>query len=92
LYHDLKVDVLLVGHHGSRTSTHPDFIAHIQPLISIISAQNSVYGHPHLETLRTLQQYQSNVIQLEHLGDVSIYIFRWFKVILSSEGGFAIIR
>jgi competence protein ComEC len=92
LYHNLNVDVLLVGHHGSRTSTHPDFIAHIRPLLSVISAQNSVYGHPHVETLRTLQKHQSMIIELEKHGDVSIYILPWFKVVLSSAGGFAIMK
>ncbi len=92
LYHNLSVDVLLVGHHGSRTSTHPDFIAHIKPTLSIISAQNSIYGHPHVETLRTLQKHQSMILELEKHGDVSIYILPWFKVVLSSAGGFAIMR
>lgn len=92
LYHNLTVDVLLVGHHGSRTSTHPDFIAHIKPTLSIISAQNSIYGHPHVETLRTLQKHQSTIVELENHGDVSIYILPWFKVVLSSAGGFAIMR
>jgi competence protein ComEC len=92
MYHDLRTDVLLVGHHGSRTSTHPDFIAHIQPILSIISAQQSIYGHPHRETLRTLQKHQSTIVELEKHGDVSIYILPWFKVVLSSAGGFAIMR
>lgn len=91
-YHDFTVDVLLVGHHGSRTSTHPDFIAHIKPTLSIISAQNSVYGHPHIETLRTLQKHQSMILELEKHGDVRIYILPWFKVVLSSAGGFAIMN
>lgn len=91
-YHDFTVDVHLVGHHGSRTSTHPDFVAHIKPTLSIISAQNSVYGHPHIETLRTLQKHQSMIIELEKHGDVRIYILPWFKVVLSSAGGFVIMK
>ena len=92
MYHDLRTDVLLVGHHGSKTSTHPDFIAHVQPTLSIISAQQSIYGHPHSETLRTLQKHQSTIAELEKHGDISIYILPWFKVVLSSAGGFAIMR
>jgi competence protein ComEC len=92
MYHDLRIDILLVGHHGSRTSTHPDFIAHVRPTLSIISAQQSIYGHPHNETLRTLQKHQSTIVELEKHGDVSIYILPWFKVVLSSAGGFAIMR
>jgi competence protein ComEC len=92
LYHDLKVDVLLAGHHGSKTSTHPDFLAHINPKLVIISAQSSIYGHPHKETLRTLFKHQVLSYQLEEVGDLSIYCFPWFNLVLSSGGGFAIMR
>lgn len=91
-YLDLKVDVLLVGHHGSRTSTHPNFISHLQPSLAIISAHSSLYGHPHRETLRTLQQFQVPFLENEHAGDISIYILPWFKLVLSSQGGFAIMK
>lgn len=91
-YLNLKADVLLVGHHGSKTSSHPDFIAHIKPSLAIISAHSSFYGHPHRETLRTLQQFQVPHLETEHVGDISIYILPWFKLVLSSDGGFAIMR
>jgi competence protein ComEC len=92
MYHDLKVDVLLAGHHGSKTSTHPDFLSHINPKLVIISAQSSIYGHPHKETLRTLHKQQVISYQLEKEGDISIYCFPWFNLVLSSGGGFAIMR
>lgn len=92
MYHDLKVDVYLAGHHGSRTSSHPDFLAHIDPKLVIISAQSSMYGHPHKETLRTLFKQQIMSYQLEQVGDISIYSLPWFNLVLSSGGGFAIMR
>jgi competence protein ComEC len=91
-YHQLKVDVYLAGHHGSKTSSHPDFIAHINPKVVIISAHSSIYGHPHQKTLRTFSKQQVLSYQLEHVGDISIYCFPWFNLVLSSGGGFAIMR
>jgi competence protein ComEC len=92
MYHDLKVDVLLAGHHGSKTSTHPDFLSHIDPKLVIISAQSSIYGHPHQETLRTLHKQQVLSYQIEKEGDIILYCFPWFNLVLSSGGGFAIMR
>uniref|UniRef100_UPI000B098068 DNA polymerase III subunit delta n=1 Tax=Lacticaseibacillus camelliae TaxID=381742 RepID=UPI000B098068 len=52
----LEVDMLKVGHHGSKTSSAPEFIQQIKPKLALISAGvNNRYGHPHQETLTTLQ-------------------------------------
>lgn len=49
------VDILKVGHHGSRTSSDKTFIDKIKPKYSMISAgKNNRYGHPHKETLQNL--------------------------------------
>ena len=50
------VDVLKIGHHGSRSSTTPGFIRSVIPEWGVISAGlNSQYGHPHEEVLQTLE-------------------------------------
>ena len=49
------IDVLKVGHHGSRNSTSSGFLDLIQPEIGIISAGlDSQYGHPHREVVDRL--------------------------------------
>jgi competence protein ComEC len=51
----LDSDVLKVGHHGSRTSSAPEFIQAVSPAYAVISAGvDNPYGHPHPETLATL--------------------------------------
>lgn len=53
--HDLRTDVIKLGHHGSKTSSAPKFLQAIKPKIAIISAgRNNRYHHPHAETLKTL--------------------------------------
>lgn len=51
----LSVDVLKVAHHGSNTSTDPEFIEWINPSFAFISAGvNNRYGHPTKEVIETL--------------------------------------
>ena len=59
----VEVDVLKVGHHGSRTATSPEFLEAIQPEYGVISAGlNSQYGHPHTETLEALNAAEVQVL------------------------------
>lgn len=52
----LKSDVLLVGHHGSSTSTTNKFLKAVSPIYAIISCEKgNSYGHPHVETLQKLK-------------------------------------
>ena len=53
---NLNCDVLKVGHHGSYSSCHKDFIKETSPKFAVISvgAANS-YGHPHKETIAKLK-------------------------------------
>ena len=50
-----NVDVLKVGHHGSKTSSSKEFINKINPKYSIISVgKNNRYGHPEKQVLDNL--------------------------------------
>ena len=50
-----NIDVLKVGHHGSRTSSGKNFIDEVNPKYSIISVgKNNVYNHPNEEVLNNL--------------------------------------
>lgn len=59
----LRADVLKVGHHGSRTSTTPAFVAAVDPRVAIVSAgAANRYGHPHAEVTRRLQEARARVV------------------------------
>ncbi|MBE6160742.1 MAG: DNA internalization-related competence protein ComEC/Rec2 [Firmicutes bacterium] len=51
------IDVLKVGHHGSKTSSSKEFIDEIDPKYSVISVgKNNRYGHPNKEALENLKE------------------------------------
>ena len=54
-YNINNIDVLKVGHHGSKTSSEDSFINEINPKYSIISVgKKNRYGHPNKEVLNNL--------------------------------------
>ena len=56
-YNLSKIDVLKVGHHGSKTSSSVEFINDINPKYFIISVgKNNRYGHPNREILDNLKE------------------------------------
>lgn len=54
-YNLSDIDVLKVGHHGSKTSSSIEFIDEINPKYGVISVgKNNRYGHPNKEVLDNL--------------------------------------
>jgi len=67
----VDVDVLKVGHHGSKTSSAEEFIKAVSPEIAVVSAgRDNSYGHPHPETLAILEKYGINVLRTDLNGDI----------------------
>ena len=68
---ELDVDVLKVGHHGSKTSSSELFISSVSPAYAIISAgKNNRYGHPHQEILERLRAAGSVILRTDLDGRV----------------------
>ncbi len=54
-YNINNIDILKVGHHGSKTSSSKEFINIMNPKYSIISVgRNNIYHHPNKEVLNNL--------------------------------------
>ena len=67
------IDVLKVGHHGSKTSSSIEFINEINPKYSIISVgKNNRYGHPNDSVLDNLQD--SKVYRTDQYGSIMFKI------------------
>ena len=72
-YNLSNIDVLKVGHHGSKTSTSKKFIDEIKPKYSIISVgKNNRYGHPNKEVLDTLND--SKIYRTDQDGSIMFKI------------------
>ena len=71
--YDLEADVLKVGHHGSDTSSSPEFIAKVKPKYAIISVgKGNSYGHPADATLATLGGFVDGLYRTDENGTVVI--------------------
>jgi len=68
---ELDADILKLGHHGSRTSSTPEFLAAVSPKWSIASCGlNNAYGHPHQQTLERTADLGIPVLRTDELGSI----------------------
>ncbi len=72
-YNLSNIDVLKVGHHGSKTSSSKEFIDEINPKYGIISVgKNNRYGHPNKEVLNNLEN--SKIYRTDQDGSIMFKI------------------
>ncbi len=70
-YNLKNIDILKVGHHGSKSSSSTSFINQINPKYSLISVgENNSYGHPHKEVIKNLNK--SKIYRTDIYGGVKI--------------------
>ncbi len=70
---DKYINFLLLGHHGSKTSTSEDLLAHLPELrLAIASARFKKYKHPHWKTLAKLKQIGVATLRTEQFGNIII--------------------
>lgn len=74
---EIKVDVLKIAHHGSKTSSTQEFLDAVNPNMAIISCgyQNSLW-HPHAIVAERLEKMQVSLYRTDEQG----------TIILSSDG------
>ena len=69
------VEVLMVGHHGSRYSTGGDLLSEVTPETALISCgENNSYDHPHNETLYRLENAGAAVYRTDLQGNIHITV------------------
>ena len=72
-YNINDIDVLKVGHHGSKTSSSKEFINEINPKYSVISVgKKNRYGHPNKEVLDNLEN--SKIYRTDQDGSIMFKI------------------
>lgn len=68
---DLKSNILKLGHHGSDTSTSPEFLQKVKPDVAIVSAgRNNKFGHPHQSVLDLLSKFNIQTRQTNLEGNI----------------------
>ncbi len=67
------IEILKVGHHGSRTACSNDFVAITSPEIAVYMAgEGNRYGHPHAETITKLYNIGAEIYGTDTHGTIVI--------------------
>lgn len=71
------VDVLKVGHQGSRTSTSTSFLRRVQPDVALIPVgEGNEYGHPHASVVKRLAAFGAHVLRTDQNGTIRVRVYR----------------
>ncbi|MBW2028900.1 MAG: DNA internalization-related competence protein ComEC/Rec2 [Deltaproteobacteria bacterium] len=71
----LRSDILLVPHHGGRTSSSTKFLDAVKPRICVISCgRGNPYGFPHPETLERLERTGCRILRIDQVGSINISV------------------
>lgn len=66
-----KIRILVLGHHGSRTSTSEALLSRLPGVqVAIVSARMKRYGHPHPLVVRRLHQRKIPILRTEEWGSL----------------------
>lgn len=69
------IELLVVGHHGSASSTCMELLAHTSPELGIISVgEDNSYGHPNADTLERLRRAGVEVHRTDLEGTVTVAV------------------
>jgi competence protein ComEC len=71
----VRSDILLVPHHGSRTSSSEEFIAAVAPRWAVVPAgYRNRFGHPAREVLERYQRARVRVLRTDLDGAVNVIL------------------
>ena len=71
-HYNMQVDYFKLGHHGSKTSSDPEFLKDLNPrLVFISSGRNNRFGHPHQKTLKTLNELGIPYLNTQDSGTIT---------------------
>lgn len=83
----LQSDILLLGHHGSDTSTSEEWVEAVNPHIAIYQASiTNSYGHPHQEVLERVDRYGIPVYGTSKDGTIRVLFDEKGEIEVVTEG------
>lgn len=74
MHHLPKIDLLVVGHHGSKYSSSNEIIEACRGATAVISTGYNTFGHPHQETLKKLTQTMNHVYRTDEKGTLQFIL------------------
>lgn len=67
-----EIEVLKIGHHGSKYSSSEEFLAQIEPKLAVISVGKNSFGHPTEEVLGRLTSLGIQYLRTDQQGEIEI--------------------
>jgi competence protein ComEC len=68
-----KMDIIKIGHHGSKYSTSSSFINKLEPTYALISVgSNNSYGHPSIDVINRLTSLNTTILKTSTNGSIEI--------------------
>lgn len=87
-----SIDILKLGHHGSKTSTSSQFLESTQPKLAINSSGlNNKFKHPSDETVQRLNDFGIRLLDTQKEGDISVFFLRNSNFFITSTRKIGII-
>ena len=68
------IEVLMVGHHGSRYSSSQELLQVVRPETAIISVGDNSYGHPTQEAMDRLSQAGAEIYRTDRQGNILVTV------------------
>ncbi len=70
----LKSNILKLGHHGSDSSSNPEFLQIVKPEVAIVSAgKNNSFGHPHRSVVELVEKFGIKILRTDELGTINLF-------------------
>ncbi len=75
IYNDLNnYDLILVPHHGSKTSSTVQFVDAVSPKIAVLSYGRNLYGIPHQEVISRYENAGSKIFSTFEQGEINLVL------------------
>ncbi|MEH7384044.1 DNA internalization-related competence protein ComEC/Rec2 [Bacillus sp. JJ1521] len=76
-YKNLRIDVLKVGHHGSKTSSTEGFVKLLNPKVALIPVgESNSFNHPHPDVIKHFNKEKVKIYRTDKDGAIQ---YRYFK-------------
>lgn len=71
----LRADVLIVPHHGSRTSSTAEFVAAVQPTVAVFTVgYRNRFKHPRPDVVERYRAWQTRLLQSDEEGAIEMIV------------------